>query len=202
MKSKLILILIVIMAATACSEKNPDPAKWTDAEVNSWFDKKEWLEGWNISPDASVNKRNFAIYYHENPRHWQQAFQFLKTASLKELPMGKQELEGEHLFISVAEYYGKQKSDALYESHKKYIDIQYVIEGEEIMGLTTLDKVSVKEPYSEEKDIAFYDFDGGDYLKATPEKFFLFFPEDVHRPSITTGDSILIKKIVVKVMVE
>jgi YhcH/YjgK/YiaL family protein len=70
------------------------------------------------------------------------------------------------------------------------------------MGLTTLDKVTVKEPYSEEKDIAFYDFDGGDYLKATPENFFLFFPEDVHRPSITTGDSVLIKKIVVKILIE
>ena len=202
MKSKLILILIVIMAATACSEKNPDPSKWTEDEVNSWYEKKEWLGGWNVQPDASVNKRNFAIYYHKNPRHWQQAFQFLRTANLKELPLGKQELEGEHLFINVQEYYGKQKPDALYESHKKYVDIQYVIEGEEIMGLTTLDKVAVKEPYSEEKDIAFYDFEGGRFLKATPENFFLFFPEDVHRPSITTGDSILIKKIVVKVMVE
>ena len=202
MKSKLILILIVIMAATACSEKNPDPSKWTEDEVNSWYEKKEWLGGWNVQPDASVNKRNFAIYYHKNPRHWQQAFQFLRTANLKELPLGKQELEGEHLFINVQEYYGKQKPDALYESHKKYVDIQYVIEGEEIMGLTTLDKVAVKELYSEEKDIAFYDFEGGRFLKATPENFFLFFPEDVHRPSITTGDSILIKKIVVKVMVE
>jgi len=202
MKQKLIVILIFIMTTTSCSEKNINPAKWSDDEVNSWFDKKEWLEGWNISPDASVNKRNFAIYYHKNPRHWQQAFQFLKTANLKELPLGKQELEGEHLFISVAEYFGKQKSEVLFESHKKYVDIQYVIQGEEIMGLTTLDKVTVKDPYNEEKDIAFYDFDGGEYLKATPENFFLFFPEDVHRPSITTGDSILVKKIVVKVMVE
>jgi YhcH/YjgK/YiaL family protein len=126
----------------------------------------------------------------------------LKTADLKNLPLGKQELEGEHLFVSVAEYYGKQKPDALYESHKKYIDIQYIIKGEEIMGLTTLDKVTLKEPYNEEKDIAFYDYDGGEYIKATPGNFFLFFPEDVHRPSITTGDSVLVKKIVVKLRVE
>lgn len=202
MKSRLILIIMTILATAACSDKKADPAKWTDDEVNSWYEKKEWLQGWNISPDASVNKRNFAIYYHKNPRHWDQAFHFLKSANLQELPLGKQELEGEHLFVSVAEYYGKQKPDALYESHKKYIDIQYLIKGEEIMGLTTLDKVTVKEPYNEEKDIAFYDFEGGDYLKATPENFFLFFPEDVHRPSITTGDSVLVRKIVVKVMVE
>lgn len=193
---------MTILTVGACSDKNPDPSKWSDEEINSWYEKKEWLQGWEVSPDASVNKRNFAVYYHKNPRHWDQAFHFLKTANLKGLPLGKQELEGVHLFVIVQEYFGKQKPDALYEAHKKYVDIQYVIEGEEIMGLTTLDKVTVKEPYNEEKDIAFYDFDGGDYLKASPEKFFLFFPEDVHRPSITTGDSVLIKKIVVKVRVE
>lgn len=202
MKLKLIAIIMAIIASAGCSEQKKDPAKWTDDEVNSWYEKKEWLGGWNVAPDTSVNRRNFAIYYHKNQRHWDQAFHFLKSAYLKELPIGKQELEGEHLFVTVAEYYGKPKNEALYESHKKYIDIQYLIEGEELMGLTTLDKVTVKEPYSEEKDIAFYDFDGGEYLKATPDKFFLFFPEDVHRPSITTGDSVLVKKIVVKVMVK
>jgi YhcH/YjgK/YiaL family protein len=105
-------------------------------------------------------------------------------------------------FVVVQEYYGKQKSDAFYESHKKYTDIQYIIEGEEVIGLTALDKLKIKEPYNEENDIAFYDFDGGDYLKASPEKFFLFFPEDAHRPSITTGDSILVKKIVVKILID
>lgn len=190
------------MATTACSEKNTNPEKWTDDEVKTWFDKKEWLGGWNIVPDASINKRTFTVQYHKNPRHWDQAFHFLKSANLKELPLGKQELEGEHLFVSVQEYFGKQKSDALYESHKNYIDIQYIIEGDEIMGLTTLDKVVIKEPYNKEKDITFYDFEGGDYLEATPKKFFVFFPEDVHRPSITTGDSVLIKKIVVKILIE
>lgn len=202
MYSKLILLIMAILTVGACTDKNVDPAKWSEEEVNSWFEKKEWLGGWDVQPDASVNRRTLAVMYHKNPRHWAQAFHFLKSADLKNLPPGKQELEGEHLFISVAEYYGKQKPDALYESHKKYIDIQYVAKGEEIIGLTTLDKVTVKEPYNEEKDIAFYEFEGGKYLKATPGNFFIFFPEDVHRPSITTGDSVLVKKIVVKIWIE
>jgi YhcH/YjgK/YiaL family protein len=202
MKPGILLISVIFIMTISCSEKKVDPTKWSDEEVNTWFETKDWLAGWSVSPDASINKRNFAEYYHKNPRHWQQAFQFLKSADLKSLPLGKQELEGEHLFVSVAEYYGKQKPDALYESHKNYIDIQYVIEGEELIGLTTLDKVKVREPYNAEKDIAFYDFEGGDYLKATPGNFFLFFPEDVHRPSITTGDSVLVKKIVVKIFID
>lgn len=192
----------MISVISSCAPKQTNPSKWSENEVTSWFENQEWLAGWNVKPDASIDKRNFAIYYHKNPRHWEQAFHFLKTADLKNLPLGKQELEGEHLFVSVAEYYGKEKPDALYESHKKYIDIQYVIEGEEIIGLTTLDKVKIRNPYSKENDIAFYDFEGGDYLKASPEHFFLFFPEDVHRPSISAGDSLLVKKIVVKILID
>jgi len=191
-----------MITATACNEKNQNPEKWTDDEINSWFNKKEWLNGWNVLPDASINKRTFVVLYHKNPRHWNQAFQFLKSANLKELPLGIQELEGKHLFVNVQEYYGKDKSEAIFESHKKYIDIQYVIEGEEIIGLTTIDKAKVKEQYNEDKDITFYDSDEMEYLKATPENFFLFFPDDVHQPSITAVDSIQIKKIVVKILIE
>ena len=201
MKFKIIFLIMIILTTVACSDKS-DPEKWSDEEVNSWFEKQEWLAGWDVKPDASINKRNFAIYYHKNPRHWEQAFNFLKTADLKNLPLGKQELEGEHLFVTVAEYMGKEKSEALYESHKKYIDIQYVIKGEEIIGLTTLDKVKVVTPYDEEKDIAFYEFEGGKYLKATPKNFFLFFPEDVHRPSLKTDENPLIRKIVVKIFID
>lgn len=202
MNSKLILLIMIILTAVGCSNNKVNPEKWTDEEVNSWFEKKEWLAGWNVTPDASINKRNFATYYHKNPRHWAQAFNFLKTADLKNLPLGKQELEGEHLFVSVAEYKPKERAEALFESHKKYIDIQYMIKGEELMGLTSLDKVKVVKPYNEENDITFYEYDGGEYIKATPDNFVLFFPEDAHRPSITTGDTSLVKKIVVKIFID
>ena len=111
-------------------------------------------------------------------------------------------MEGEHLFVSVDDYTTKDKSETRYESHRKYIDIQYVIEGEELMGLTTLDKVEITEPYNEEKDIAFYEFEGGDYIKATPGNFVLFFPEDVHRPVMKVNENSRVRKIVVKVLIE
>jgi len=199
---KLIPLFMIILTVVSCSNDKPNPEKWTDDEVSAWYEKQEWLAGWNVAPDASIDKRNFAIYYHKNPRHWNQAFTFLKNADLKKLPLGKQELEGEHLFVSVAEYMGKEKPEALYEAHKKYIDIQYVIEGEELMGLTSLDKVKVIDPYDEAKDITFYHYEGGDYIKATPNNFVVFFPEDVHRPSIKTEKDVLIKKIVVKILID
>lgn len=199
---KISILIIMIIAFSACSTKQINPEKWSDEEVNSWFEKQEWLGGWRVQPDASVNKRSLAIHYHKNTRHWDQAFRFLKTADLKNMPLGKQELEGVHLFVSVDDYTTKNKNKTRYESHKKYIDIQYVIEGEELMGLTTLDKVEVTEPYNEEKDITFYSFEGGNYIKATPENFVVFFPEDVHRPVMKVNENSRVKKIVVKILIE
>ncbi len=192
----------MIFAFSACASKHPHPEKWSEEEVKSWFDKKDWLSGWQVKPDVSVNKRSLAVYYYNNPQRWQQAFQFLKTANLNELSSGRQELDGKHLYISVDAYISKDKNETRYESHRKYIDIQYIIEGEEQMGLTTLDKVKVTEPYNGEKDIAFYAFDGGDYIKATPDNFLVFFPEDVHRPMIKLNENTKVKKIVVKIEVD
>ena len=200
--NKPIILILMIFAFSACTPKQENPEKWTDKELNAWFEKKEWLNGWDVKPDESINKRNFAIHYFKNSRHWNQAFEFLKSADLKNLPTGRQDLEGDHLYISVDEYTTKDKSETRYESHRKYIDIQYIIEGEELMGLTTLDKVEVTEPYNEEKDIAFYSFDGGEYIKAAPENFVLFFPEDAHRPMMKAEENSKVKKIVVKVMIE
>ena len=193
---------MLILSTVSCSNSKTDPAKWSDNEVNEWFNKKEWLQGWQVLPDASVNKRSLAIQYHKNQRHWDQAFHLLKDADLKNLPLGKQELEGQHVFVTVSEYQAKQKSDTRYESHRKYIDIQYVITGKELIGITTAEKVAVDEPYNSEKDVAFYKYEEGNYREATPENFLVFFPEDIHRPSITTGDSTMVKKIVVKILIE
>lgn len=192
--------MIILTAITSSTNTNPE--KWADEEVNIWFKKKEWLQGWEVNPDASINRRKFAIEYHKNPKLWNQAFAFIKQADLNNLTEGKQELKGENLFIAVGNYLTKDKSETKYEAHKKYIDIQYVISGEEQIGLTTLDKVAFLESYNAEKDLIFYSFEGGDYLKADPGNFLIFFPEDVHRPSIKTGESVAVKKLVVKLLIE
>ncbi len=198
---KLILFAMILLAAFSCSNQS-NPEKWTDEEIDSWFTKQDWLAGWQVKPDASINKRNLAIYYHKNPKHWEQAFHFLKNANLKSLALGKQELEGKHLFVAVSEYNSKDLNETKYESHKKYIDIQYVISGTEKMGLTTLDKVQLDGSYDEDKDLAFYVSEKGEYHTATPGNFLVFFPDDVHRPSIKVGESIPVKKAVVKLLIE
>ena len=78
-----------------------------------------------------------------------------------------------------------------------------MIEGEEFIGLTTLDKVyKITKPYAKESDIAFYECDSGEDLKATPNNFMIFFPEDLHRPGIKVSNNSKVRKVVVKVLIE
>lgn len=193
---------MTILSAGISFEKNAEPLKWSDEELNKWFNSKDWCGGWGVTPDSSINKRALAIAYFKNPERWQKAFEYLKTTDLLSAPPGKTEIEGESLFASVAEYLPKNREEVRYESHEKYIDIQYVISGKELMGITSREKVVVDESYNKEKDITFYTFDGGVYRLATPAGFFIFFPDDMHRPSISTGDTVFVKKVVIKIMID
>jgi biofilm protein TabA len=92
----------------------------------------------------------------------------------------------------------KDDDKSKWGSHRKYIDLQYVISGEEKIGVTPVADVKVTEPYSAEKDIAHYSGPGKLYI-AKPGTFFLFFPETAHRPGVTTGGNKKDHKIVIKI---
>ncbi|MCY1721914.1 YhcH/YjgK/YiaL family protein [Prolixibacteraceae bacterium Z1-6] len=178
-----------------------NPEKWTDDEINNWFENGQWLEGWTAKPDFSINRRTFAVSYHKNPGPWKQAFSFMQQTDLKNLEPGKIEIDGKNLFVGIDEYQSKDKNQTKYESHKKYIDIQYIISGEEQIGLCKPDKAETSEPYNAEKDLEFYNYDDGDYIKVTPANFVIFFPDDLHQPCIKLNDSVWVKKAVIKIRI-
>ena len=62
------------------------------------------------------------------------SFDYIKTTNLKNLPAGKYPIDGENIFALVSEYKTKLESEGKLEAHKKYIDVQYVLNGEELIG--------------------------------------------------------------------
>jgi len=190
----------MVVACTPTPKSTPD--QWSENELTEWFDKGEWNQGWTVSPDETINRKEFASQYYRNPARWDKAFKFLQEENLTELPKGRYELEGADLFVNVDEYITKNEEDALFEAHRKYADIQYVVTGEEQIGVVPLEKTSVTEPYNDEKDIVFLYTTEVNYRPATPEQFFVFFPENAHRPCVKTGDNALVRKIVVKVRID
>jgi len=152
----------------------------------------------SANPDASINFKKVEEHFRKYPERWNTAFRFLIESELKSLPIGRVDLN-EDVYATLSEYETKNPEDARYESHQKYIDLQYIISGEEIIGLTNDSDLTVISPYDESKDIAFYDFDGGKMLSATANSYFIFFPEDKHRPCIKTGGADKVRKVVVKI---
>ena len=53
---------------------------------------------------------------------------------LRTLPAGKYPIDGDNIFALVSEYKTKSEAEGKLEAHRKYIDVQYVISGEELMG--------------------------------------------------------------------
>ncbi len=196
------MALTIFMALAGCAGKD-DPAKWSSSETDKWFEKGEWLNGWNVTPDASVNRKSLALSWYNNPERWNAAFRFLKENDLAELAPGRYDIDGDNLYVSVSEYLTKNEEDASYEAHRKYIDIQYVVSGVELIGIAPVSlKQEVREAYDPERDIEFFSVNRIENHEASPDRFFIFFPEDAHRPGLKKGDNSMVRKIVVKLITD
>ncbi|MEW9700380.1 YhcH/YjgK/YiaL family protein [Paenibacillus sp. SI8] len=115
---------------------------------------------------------------------------------------GRFEINGDKMYASIMEFDAKSKDDLLAEKHEQYIDVHYLIEGEEHIGWSSLredDKLA--KAYDSEQDYALYEPSSDEMLlPMKPGMFAVFFPNDVHRPGMGQP-STKIKKAVVKVHV-
>ncbi len=196
-----VMIITTFIGLTGCKDSD-DPGSWNRKKLNEWFKKGDWLNGWQVNPDPSINTMEFAVSYFKNKERWDKAFTFLKSNDLKIIEPEKYVIDGSDVYATVSEYMTKDEEDARFEAHLKYADIQYVIDGRELIGLAPLDKKKdIIENYNEANDIIFLTVNSFKNLEATPEKFFIFLPDDIHRPGLKDGDSKMVRKIVIKVRI-
>jgi len=175
---------------------------WNHEKISDWFVKAEWLCGWKVSPDSSINQTSFAQAYYENKERWDKVFQFLKTNNPASLELKRYNIDGDNAFILVSEYITKNPEDALFEAHRKYIDLPYVAEGSEIIGLAPIaNRELTLQEYNDEKDVEFFTVKEGKSLLATNKSFFIFFPADAHKPCVKNTSNSQVRKIVVKIKV-
>ena len=177
--------------------------EWTMHSAKKWFHKfikTERMKGLSIKPHQTVDVVEFAKQYHLNQSYWDKAFAFLKDQDLGAIAKGKYPIDGENVYASVTEDSSKNFDKTNWESHRKYIDLQCVINGEELIGVYPVSKAVVTKEYEEKRDATNYKAEGKLY-SAKPGTYFLFFPGDAHRPNITPGGNKVVKKIVIKIRV-
>lgn len=194
----MVVIGFIIMGNAAIAQQTKEGV--ANATAVKWFESGSWKDGLKLQPDASINPEEFYRQYHNNKKAWDKVLAFLKTTNLDTLSVGKHSIDGDNAYASVTEGPSKEIDKASWESHKKYIDLQYAIKGKEQIDVTDANTATVIKPYDAGKDVANYTANGTAHI-TEPGTFFLFFPQDAHRPNIKVPGYDVVKKLVIKIKV-
>jgi YhcH/YjgK/YiaL family protein len=143
--------------------------------------------------------KNSHIYF-QLGESFEKAFKYLSETDFTNMEPGKYEIDGNNVYAIVQTYNTKPASSGKWEAHKQFADIQYIFSGVEKMGFTSFDKVILIEGYNSEKDCAIYKGEGN-FLNVEEGNMAVFFPTDVHMPSLALHIPKEVKKVVVKVRV-
>ncbi|MBI5745155.1 MAG: YhcH/YjgK/YiaL family protein [Elusimicrobia bacterium] len=130
------------------------------------------------------------------------ALDFLRRPGAARLPDGRHEIDGEKVFALVQRYSTAAALPPKFEAHRKYIDVQYVAEGAEIVGWLPLSGVRITEPYDAAKDVCFGLAENWTPLRLEAGELAVLYPEDAHAPRLAAGEPGPVVKIVVKVAAE
>lgn len=133
---------------------------------------------------------------------FQQAIAFLTRTDLANLPDGTIEIDGKRVYASIQSYTTFSKTTPYkFEAHREYIDIQFIVDGEESIGWTPANQIAFNTAYDPAGDIQF----GTELVDATMAvhlrrgQLVVLYPSDGHAPRHSINTSMPVKKIVVKV---
>ena len=133
-----------------------------------------------------------------------EALKWLQTVDTAVLQEGKNPIRGEDIFCSVHFYDTTGADSRPWEGHRKYIDIHFIIKGEEIIGISPIDAMQIKKDYDAQTD--FIEFEGAAQQQILLKEgmFLIAFPEDIHKTAlqVVPGKACAVKKGIIKVLLD
>ncbi len=131
------------------------------------------------------------------------AVAFLEGLQGKALEDGRVAIDEDRVYALVQSYQSRDNPEIVFEGHRRYIDIQCVLAGQEVLGWAPMEAATVTREYSSERDM---------WLGTVPKEFMtpvlltaghvaVLFPTDAHAPGRAAGAPSPVKKIVVKVAI-
>lgn len=114
-------------------------------------------------------------------------------------PDGKYSIDGNRVYAVVQSYNTMPAAQRKYEAHRKYIDLQYILSGEEIIYHLPVKWLAEVEPYNVEKDVTKLTGPDDQALIMRPGDFAILFPHDGHKPKCSHGKAQAVRKIVLKI---
>lgn len=147
-----------------------------------------------------LDKLGNAVRY--NPLHekFASAFDFLNRLVMENPGDGLYEIEGRDVYATLSLSPGRRREDARLEAHRKYIDIQFVLNGIDTMGWLPRSNCRLPiDSYDSDSDIEFFRDEPDLWIPVRAGMFVIFFPEDTHMPLISEST---IHKVVVKIQLD
>jgi len=142
---------------------------------------------------------NAQRYESLHPR-FRAAFAFLRRPDLAALPDGRHEIDDDRAFAILGGGSQVGRSNAKLEAHRKYIDIRFMVDGDEVVGWQSLDRCTdIAAPYDPKTDLVLFRNRPDIWLPLPPRRFAIFFPTDAHAP--LAGEGEIRRVVVVKVAV-
>ena len=128
------------------------------------------------------------------------AFEVLKNKTLSQKDDGKYPVDGDKIYYTIQRYTTKPLSEGNLEAHRKYIDIQFLLSGKEILGYAPLKGLAIAEEYNPQKDITFFNTPKEiTKVKLEPVLFCILFPDDAHLPGCQIAGPFEVRKVVIKI---
>lgn len=141
---------------------------------------------------------NKELYYGIH-KGFKEAFEFIEKVCKENIQVGKYELDGKNLYAMVQEYDTKEAGN--WECHRRYIDIQFLVSGNEVIGWDNIKNIPENAEYNTEKDCCIFSKDGGTDVVVNGGTYCILFPHDLHKPGMKYKFAEKVKKVVVKIAV-
>ncbi len=134
---------------------------------------------------------------------FEKAYRFLLDSRGRALEAGRIEIDGDRVFALVQNYETRAGGETLFEAHRKYADIQFIVAGEEAIGWAPIELMAVTADYDPAKDVVLGTVPPGEVtlLNLRAGEVGVFYPSDAHAPKLASGSPSRVVKIVVKVEV-
>jgi biofilm protein TabA len=139
----------------------------------------------------------------QNNSYFNEVIESIKRVDFSSIEDGTYEIEGKDLFYHLMTYKTKEKIDQTFsEVHKKYIDFYYILSGKETVGYApNINSYIFSSNYDSAKDIEFVkDVASESFFTIQKGMFVIFFPGEVHRPGLMAMESLIIRKLIFKVL--
>ena len=131
------------------------------------------------------------------------ALEKMATYTPDNYPGGRIDVEGDNLFLLLNTYETHVAEGAKMEAHRQYVDVMYMVEGEEIIYVKPTDRLlAVTKPYDGADDALLAELDGDAMpIRLQAGDFIVLFPQDAHAPACCVDEPRQVKKIIGKVKI-